>query len=254
MKTMADPRHSFATDIHAALDWWRDAGVDCDFSDDATDWLAPLEAEKPAESAPAALATSENAPENQAPEKIDLFAGNPPADLDSFREWWLSAPGIDAIGPRGRVAPRGDAGAKLMVLVTDAEAEDRETLLSGPQGRLLSRMLIAMGFDEASEVYLASAAPRHLPMVDGSALLAAGYAEVLRHHIALVAPQKIVSFGANILPLLGHDAAQGPKGLREINHDGVTVPLLASEGLESMLAMPRLKAGFWRRWLEWMND
>lgn len=141
-----------------------------------------------------------------------------------------------------------------MVLVTDAEVEDGEKLLSGPQGRLLSKILIAMGFDEASEVYVASAAPRHMPMVDGTALVAAGYAEVLRHHIALVAPQKIVSFGANILPLLGHDAAQDPNSLREINHDGGTTPLLASEGLESLAAMPRLKVRFWRRWLGWVND
>src|SRR3546814_19808883 len=62
----------------------------------------------------------------------DLLLGSaPPQDLAAFRQWWLSEPGLDTIGPRGRIAPQGEAGAGLMVLVMDPEAGDSQSLPSG---------------------------------------------------------------------------------------------------------------------------
>ncbi|WFL77205.1 hypothetical protein P7228_14615 [Altererythrobacter arenosus] len=250
---MDDQNPLDASDIAAAFDWWRDAGVDLDFSDDATDWLA---AAAPAEAAPEpAVAVRKSAPEQAAApaEKIALLGPQPPTTLEAFREFWLTAPGLDAIGPRGRIAPWGAASPDLMFLVTDPEEQDSDKLLSGPQGRLLSRIIAAMGFEEDA-VYLASALPRHTPMADGATLAQSGLGEVLLHHVGLVAPRRIVAFGANLPPLLGHNAAQGPHSLREINHDGRSIPILVAEGLESMMAMPRLKARFWHRWLDWTAD
>lgn len=246
----ADPDTLTARDLAAAFEWWRDAGVDHDFADDATDWLAV--AEVPAEDAaprpkPAAKPAVEEAPPAQ---KIDLLGANPPQDLAAFREWWLSEPTLDSIGPRGRVPPRGDVGAKLMLIVVDPEQGDSERLLSQAQGRLVARMLAAMQISE-DEIYFASALPRHTPMADGVALARAGFSEVLQHHIKLAAPQRVLAFGANILPLLGHEAAQEPAVLEKINHEGFSVPAMAAEGLDSMMAMPQLKARFWRRWLDW---
>ena len=63
--------------------------------------------------------------------------------------------------------------------------------------------------------------------------------------------QRVLAFGSNILPLLAHNAAQEPASLENINHEGFSVAAMAAEGLESMMAMPQLKARFWRRWLEW---
>ena len=137
-----------------------------------------------------------------------------------------------------------------MFLVMDPEEADSERLLSGPQGRLLARMLGAMGSNEA-DAYFASILPRHTPMADGAALVAAGLGEVLRRHVTLAKPERVLAFGTNILPLLGHDVAHDPQSLREINHEGQRTPLMLSEGLDSLLAMPRLKARFWHRWLDW---
>jgi DNA polymerase len=39
--------------------------------------------------------------------------------------------------------------------------------------------------------------------------------------------------------------------LREINQAGCKIPAMTSETLEAMMEMPRLKARFWRRWMEW---
>lgn len=236
--------------ITAALDWWREAGVDCDFTADATDWLAaePL-AEAKAVPQPLSMATP-TAAAPPPPQEIDLLGANPPADLAAFRDWWLSEPALDGIGPRGRVPPRGEAGARLMVLVMDPEEGDSEQLLSAAQGRLLARMLEAMGISP-EDAYFASALPRHTPMSDGHALAAQGFSAVLQHHIKLAAPQVVLVLGTNILPLLGHEAAQEPAALEKFDHEGFSVPLIAAEGLDAMMAMPRLKARFWRRWLEW---
>ncbi len=247
---MSDRNTLSSNDFAAAFEWWHDAGVDLDFADDATDWLAdaaPTEAK-----AQPAVAVHEADSEKLVtpPEKIDLFAGERPADLTAFHKFWLTEPGLDAIGPRGRVAPRGSPSPELMILVTDPEEQDSEKLLSGPQGNLLSRIVAAMGFKEDA-IYLASAMPRHTPMADGDSLVQAGLGNVLLHHIGLVAPKRIVAFGANLPALLGHDAAQGAHHLREINHDSGSIPILVSEGLEAMMAMPRLKARFWHRWLDW---
>lgn len=253
---MNAPDSSLADQMHAALQWWQLAGVDCDFSEDATDWLAPAieqapEATPTAQSQREAIATP--SPEPEKPQRIDLLGPNPPTDLAAFQQYWLETPGLDAIGPRGRVAPRGPANAELMVLVIDPEERDGDRLLSGPQGRLLSRMLAAMGLDE-EQTYIASALPRHTPMADTAALAASGMDSVVLHHVKLAAPKRLIAFGANIPPLVGVEPTKDILSLREINQNSLKTPLLVSEGLDSLMAMPRLKSRFWRRWMEWSAD
>ena len=246
----ADPDTLTTRDLAATIAWWRDAGVDCDFADDATDWLAEPEVTKEVMKPVAKAKSTTESSDPPPPQKVDIIGPNPPSDLATFREWWLSEPTLDTIGPRGRIAPRGEAGAELMLIVIDPEQGDTDRLLSGPQGRLVSRMLSAMQIAEEN-VYFASALPRHTPMADGSALARSGFREVLQHHIKLVSPKRVLAFGTNILPLLAHETAQEPASLEKINQDGFSVPTMATEGLDSMMAMPRLKARFWRRWLEW---
>lgn len=260
MYSMIAHSPTLADDIAATLAWWRAAGVDCDFTDDATAWLAETSAgsqeAQPASDLSAAPQRSsaarsgEVAPAENVGKPIDLLGDSPPATLEEFREFWLTTPGLDTIGPRGRIAPRGAANAALMVLVIDPEESDRDRLLSGPQGRLLEQIVSAMGLGE-DEVYLASALPRHTPMADTQAAAQAGLGAVLARHIELVAPKRLIAFGTNVLPLLQHGVTNGETSLREINHNGLSDSVMVSGGLDSLMAMPRLKARFWRRWIEW---
>jgi len=146
-----------------------------------------------------------------------------------------------------RVPPRGQQGAALMVLVPQPEAADRERLLDGPQGRLLANILAAMGLPE-SAVYIAAALPAHAPMADLPALAAGGLDTVTAHHVKLVAPARLIAFGSTLGPMLG---ASPEQPLREINYTSGKVPVLSSEALDALMDMPRLKARFWRRWMEW---
>lgn len=243
----------FKAELDATLEWWRLAGVTYDFAEDATDWLEHEASDASPRNDPKHnTATHEPAPE---PKTLsgDLFVGAAPGDLSAFRRFWLEAPGLDAIGPRGRIAPNGIAEAELMVLVIDPEEEDDQHLLGGPQGRLLDQILAAMNLNR-DQVYIASALPRHTPMPDTVTLAARGMAAVTLHHIALAAPKRVLAFGTSILPLLGHELTKELSDLREINQTGRCTPLLVSEGLDSMLNMPRLKARFWRRWIEWSGN
>jgi uracil-DNA glycosylase len=257
---MTTPTPPSTREMRASIDWWRSAGVDCDFADEAKSWLREDEPEIKAGSdvggptKPVATAEPQQSPAT-APkiEPIDLLGDSPPQSLEQFRQFWLEAPGLDAIGPRGRIAPRGAAGAELMVMLVDPEETDRETVMSGMQGRFLARILSAMGLNDDA-VYIASALPRHTPMADTLAIARSGMDRVALHHIGLVAPKRIITFGSGILPLIGHNPAQEISSLREINHGSIRVPLLASEGLDSLMSMPRLKAKFWRRWIGWSDE
>lgn len=264
---MTRPETSLARELEAALAFWQAAGVSHDFHDDATAWLAeaPLapaaaEGARPAAArrAPAAGASGAPVPAilqgsaatpaaAPAAPRANLLGESPPADLAAFREWWMSAPGIAAAQTYPRIAPRGHAGAALMVLVPQPEEGDREQLLGGPQGRLLANILAAMGLEE-SAVYIAAALPCHTPMADLAMLAAGGMAAVTAHHIALAAPQKVLVLGTALAPMLGAGSADG---LREINQADRKVPVMTSETLEAMLNSPTLKARFWRRWMEW---
>ncbi|WP_177198407.1 uracil-DNA glycosylase family protein [Novosphingobium sp. CF614] len=248
------PNPEFLDDIAGALDWWRDAGVDCDFLDQPREWLTSPELARDPRQGPRGAAERPAARAAQtAPESIfasGLDPGSFPADLAAFAPWWLSEPMLDDGATGGRIAPCGPAGAKLMILVEEPEAADRDALLTGPQGRLLDAMLAAFGTGRDA-VYLASALPRHTPAADWSALEQRGIGRVLAHHVALAAPERLLVLGGNILPLLGHESPQRPAVLRQFNQEGRTIPMLASWGLPALLAQPRAKPVLWKAWLEW---
>ena len=119
-----------------------------------------------------------------------------PQDLSGFAAWWLSEPTLDGGQVAGRIAPRGPNGARLMVLVDQPESGDAHSLLAGEQGRMVGAILAALGIDP-EQTYFASLLPRHTPMADWAALGEAGLGELALHHVALAAPQRVISFGPN---------------------------------------------------------
>lgn len=233
--------------VEAAIDWWRDAGVDGDLLAEAQNWLA--EPESPAAGQAQAMAPRP-APVAPPPEpaRPALAADALPADLPGFIDWWLAEPLLDDGRTTGRVPPRGNTGADLMVLVMHPEAEDRENLLSGPQGRLLDAFLSAAGI-APDRAYVASALPRHTPHADWADAQARGLGLALARHVTLVAPRRLIVFGGNILPLLGNDLPNSADSLRRFNQGDVSVPLLAERDLAAYVERPRGKAGLWQRWL-----
>ena len=243
--------------LEAALDWWREAGVEDDYRDEATSWLAEPE-EKQAVTSPKPAKPPEE-PKQTALERafegtpaaadIGGAAGALPGTLENFREWWMADKSLSPLGPDRRLPPRGVAGAKVMVLVPEPMAEDTEQLLSGPPGKFLKAILGAMGL-APHEAYLASALPAPLAVPDWSELAARGLAAVTRHHIELAAPHRVLAFGRSLAPLFDIAPAMAREPAVVKAGDNTLPLLLAPELAELARSAPR-RRNFWNRWLEW---
>ena len=237
------------TDIASALDWWREAGVDADYADEPSAWLdAAKAAEAPVEQMrrPATKAATPPPPEP----RIGGARESWPWELAAFKQWWLRDPTLDEGGLAPRIAPSGEAGADLMVLVAMPEESDAGTLLSGPHGKLLDGFLAAAGV-ASDRVYRAAVLPRYTPLADWQEQERQGMGAVLAHHVALVRPRRLIVFGRNILPLCGHDPAQVTQNLRSFNHEGGRVPAMFTVGLERLRDKGQLRARLWSSWLDW---
>jgi DNA polymerase len=244
---------SLADAIAAAQEWWREAGVDLTFEDEATTWLA--EPADPADGAPAKAQERRAPPPPPASPPAPRLGGDAatwPQDLDQFTSWWLDDASLDAGGLGPRIAPRGGVGAPLMIVVPMPEDGDDQVLLSGPEGRLLAGFALAAGIDPAA-LYIASALPRRMVSPDWTGLAERGLGDLLRHHVALAAPQRLLVLGRDILPLLAHDPAISAPGRQELQVQGTRLPMLAHYAPARLLAHAALRAGLWQRWLEFTD-
>ena len=254
MVTFPAAKYSSAEELIAAIDWWRSAGVDHDFADEAQDWLARPEPEVAPSATPAPAAQPVFAAPPPPPlARIGGDAANWPQDLAAFQAWWLEEPSLDDGQTAGRVAPRGPIAAELMVMVDNPEAEDSNQLLSGPRGRLIGAVISALGI-AADEVYFASVLPRHMPLPDWANLATRGLGDLARHHVGLAAPKRLIGFGSHVSSLLGHDPAKSVQPLPQIWRLGAALPALAAPELESLLARPMGKARLWQALLDWQTD
>lgn len=247
---LAPPRGLLPGDIAAALDWWREAGVDQDFSDAARDWLVPRAVA--VTEAPTAAPEQFAPPSAPAAPPLGGTIEDWPQGHAGFAAWWLTEPSLDSGQVLGRVPPRGPLNAPLMVLVDHPESGDSQVLLSGEQGRLVDAILAALGI-APDAAYIASLLPRHMPMPDWPALAAAGLGKIALHHIALAAPQRVLSFGPHVSSLIGHDPAKSADPLRHFYHLDPSIPALAAPGLTTLMARPRGKAALWQALLDWQH-
>ena len=251
---------ALAREFAAALDWWRDAGVDVLYGDASADWLAVPDMSASDATARSGEPAVKPPPKSvrkaplddvaRLPETIGGLPENWPRTLSGFSDWWRAEKSLEIGGTGPRIAPRGRGGADLMVIVPEPLPTDSDSLLSGKPGTFLDTMGRAMGVDS---LYLASALPRHTPMADWDALAAAGLGKVLAHHVRLADPKRVMIAGASILPLLGHDPAQAPASLQKLNHDGGEVSAMAVHDIALLLRSAKARAMMWRRWLEWTD-
>lgn len=234
--------------------WWRLAGLEWDYQDEPHAWLTPPEpeGESAAETRPAIVR-----PKLPPPPTVPAFVfGGPrgqwPASLAEWDDWWLGEPALDPAGTGlRRVAPSGPADAPIMVIVEMPEEEDGPGLLQGPQGRLLDAILSAMGLDRA-RARLATLLPRTMPAPDWAAMATEGLGDVLAHHVALSAPEKLLFFGRTGISTLERHASS-----RDSSENGTSQAWLAGRrtlvlpDLAAVLQRPQLKAAIWRNLLGW---
>lgn len=249
------PSLSVAGALADALEWWREAGLEDDFSDTPRRWLdADAKIAEPPD--PARQRAEQDTPSpprrrkaaKQAAAQLPPFGGDKaqwPSELSAFDAWWMEDASLGSA--RHRLAARGPVQAELMILVSQPEMDDRDQLLSGPAGRLVASMLRAMGI-AAHNARIAAALPAHEPAPDWAALGKAGAGKLALHHIAIARPQRVLLMGQAALGML--DLANGSQ-TGTLEFDSARVPWLAARDPLTLLASPRARASLWRRWLAW---
>lgn len=240
-------------EAQSLVDWWQLAGVEWDFADTPNDWLAedlptpsaapPAAALQPGATA-AAPAQAATTPPPQAPMALVL-----PDSLEAFQTAWKKGLLAGDGGDGRHIAPKGAAGARLMVLTGAPERDDEETVLSGRAGRLIDNIARACGITP-DQIYRASLFPRvvfdnqaalpHLPV----------WTRIADHHIGLVAPEMLVVAGEpTARALLKHDPSQNPTDLLFLNHGGRTVKTVVTRKLSLMFnRIAPEKSMAWKQW------
>ena len=238
-----DQRGRFAaSDIVSSLNgWWELAGVDCAVGDETVDWLS-LDAK------PEISALIPDTPESL-PELPEQTTIEWPQDIEALRTMIANGAALpsNAFGNRP-VAPIGPSNARIMIIsdLPDGDEVAAGKLGSGATGKLIARMIAAIGVDWADCYWTALAttipATGELP---GSSL--PGLADFIRHQINLVDPAHIVMFGSSTCQaLLGLDLMEARQHLQYINYVGGKKAVLTTFHPRTLLARPQMKAQAWK--------
>jgi DNA polymerase len=203
--------------------------------DEARDWLARI-------APPAAPVTA-----------ADVVAAPPvetlPDSLEAFVAWRLGETAPEAAWHAPRLAPTGPTEAEW-VLVTDVpEAEDSDVLLAGPAGRLLDRMLAAVGQSRESVHLLPLAWARPLTgriAPDDEARLL----ELARHHLGLLRPKRLFLLGQSASRVIAETSGgASATGIHDVNHFGAKTQAVASYHPRFLLERPAAKSEAWKHLL-----
>lgn len=222
------------------LDWWIEAGVDTLVDELPRDWLAPLVAAPKPDPTPMAVA---------AVAADALAQAALPATLEAFLPWRLGDATPEARWSRVRLGPVGDAAAAELLVLTDMPEEGdavRGNLLSGVEGRLLDRMLAAIGASRDG-VLLASVCTAR-PLAGRVPAGSVAELETLaRHLIELVRPRRMLLLGqAATRALLRSDGPEVRGCLQHVNHGDIGCGVVATYHPRVLLERPACKADAWR--------
>ena len=237
----ADQNIDWATAAASTLDWWREMGVDVLVDDAPCDWFAaPV---LPVARAP--VAPTPAVPEPAMPDTIADFAA-----------WRLGPKAPEAAWPGRRLGAEGDPASSLAIVTDWPEREDQAAgrLLSGEEGRLLDRMLAAIGLTR-DEVYLVPVATARPPggRVDDAGWTALGGAA--RRHLVLARPARVLLLGdAASRAVLQMNCRDARETTHAVNYDGGKARMVASFHPRLLLARPTAKADAWRDLLRLMGD
>lgn len=229
----ADQQIDWGAAAASALDWWHDAGVDTLVEDAPRDWFAaPARVPDAVAAVPLAVAA----------------AAEMPVSLADFLAWRCGDAAPEAAWFGGSIIATGPDDATVMVLVDcpDRDDEANGTLMSGQIGRLFDRMLAAIGLDR-SAVHLAAVCAKRPVAGRMPGEVEARLAEIALHHLALVAPKRLLLMGnAASRAILGADASGLRGRLHALNHKGGQTEVVASFHPRFLIEKPAAKAEAWK--------
>jgi DNA polymerase len=217
------------------LGWWELAGVDTLVSENQLGWLTRNE--------PAAPAVQEIVP------AMPAHGREMPSSLPDFLAWLKTSADVpEAAWGGARIVPDAAFPADIMVIADMPDLEDMEAgvLLSNATGHLFDRMLAAIGL-QRSAIHLCSLACARPPggMLDAES--GNRLAQIMRRHIALTAPKRVLLLGDKTSrALLAADASGGRGKLQTLNHDNGTLDAVATFHPRFLMRQPAAKAECWK--------
>lgn len=239
-------------------DWWSLAGVDALVGETPAGWLrappandtAPKAkradaAETPPPPLPEALQRRE-VPEAPVAKGPVVF----PGEWNEFQQWLATSPDVPGSQwDARRVLPVGEASAPLMLLTAWPEIDDQRdgALFTGAAGTLLDAMLRAIGMVR-EQCYAASLAVTRPPGGRCDADDSAQLERLLRHHVTLARPRRLLLIGGEIARMATGRALADMRGqlqLLDLNADGSKVETVAIAHPAMLLARPAHKAAAW---------
>jgi uracil-DNA glycosylase family 4 len=227
--------------VESLSSWWELAGVDSCVVGEAVDWLA-LDA-KPV-NVELASTKPEPRPEPPAEQKIDW-----PQDIEDLRSMIAGGVALPGNAFSNRpVGPVGPANAALMVIsdLPDGDELAAGKFGSGASGKLLERMMVAIGIELADCYWtaLATTIPATGDLPEGAL---PELADFVRHQINLIDPESIIVLGSSACrALLGKELMESRGVLRDINYIGGKKAALTTFHPRTLLARPQMKAQAWK--------
>jgi DNA polymerase len=175
-----------------------------------------------------------------------------PLSLTEFLAWRTGADVPEAGWNGISLAAEGPADATVMVLADCPDRDDGTDnggagqLLSGASGRLLDRMLAAIGLTR-SEVHVAAVCAKRPTAGRIQREVEDRLAEIAKHHIELVAPKRLLLLGnAASRAILGMELQAARGRLHGISHKVGEAGVVASFHPRFLIEKPAAKAEAWK--------
>lgn len=224
------------------IGWWLDAGVDMAIAETPRNWLKPS---VPRTSATQDAATLENSDRPAPAAKA--------ATLEAFHAWMKQTsdlPLFHASVPR--VLPHGPANAAIMLIsdLPDRQHAQEGRPIGGEAWQLTVRMLAAIGL-KPDEAYVASLSCFPAPGQRLESAVLERCAAIMREHIELVAPKRLLLLGDGpARALTGQPAIQARGRIHRIGG----IPTVATIHPRLLLERPQDKSHAWRDLLLLMSE
>lgn len=225
-------------------DWWSAAGVDYLVNAEPFNWLSE-ELDEPEKTKPVpqvAVVQSVKpqivVPKAPWPEHLDL--------LITQIAQGAPLPGNDFGGHSA--APSGNLNASLMIVtdMPDSDEVDLRSLGSGNSGKLLRKMIAAIGY-QFDDCYLSALACTRPAAGDLPESEIANLASFILHQVKIVKPQTILILGSIACQaLLDAELMTARGNLHYIYQDGQKVLAVTTFHPRTLLARPMLKAQAWK--------
>ena len=231
--------------VESLAGWWKLAGLDGTVGVNPVNWLEIDSVERIEESS--AIVHANAAETGTAlPAKTEIAWPN---DIEILKDMVAKAVDLpcNIFGTR-TVAPVGPQNCDIMIISDLPEVDDLESgaLNGGFTGAMLRQMLAAINV-ELNACYWTALATTRPSTGDIPAEYLPRLADFVRHQINLIKPRSIILLGSSACnALLGEELLKARQILANINHDSITMTVMATFHPRTLIARPVQKALAWR--------